>query len=58
VGLSLHHGESLLVVGAFSMHRATLDMHLLAFAVVHILLILHMLKMLEVLIFLLLILLG
>jgi hypothetical protein len=45
-------------MGAFSVNRASLDMHLLIFAVLHILLILHMLEMLEVLILLLLILLG
>jgi hypothetical protein len=39
-------------------NRATLDMHLLTFAVLHVLLILHMLEMLEVLILLLFILLG
>ena len=58
VCLSLHHGESLLVVGAFSVNRASLDMILLVFAVFHILLILHMLEMLEVLILLLFILLS
>jgi hypothetical protein len=57
VCLSLHHGESLLVVRALSVNRATLDMHLLIFAAFHVLLILHMLEMLEVLIILLFILL-
>ena len=53
VSLSLHHSKCLLIVGTFSMHWTSSDMHLLILTVFHILLILHVLEVLKVLIFLL-----
>lgn len=55
--LSLHHGQSLLVVSSFTMYRASSDMDLLILAVFKVLLVLHMLEVLKVLIFLLIVLL-
>ena len=53
MGLSLHHGESLLVVSPLTMHWTSSDMQLLVLAVFDVLLVLHMLEVLEILVLLL-----
>jgi hypothetical protein len=47
MSLSLHHGQRLLVGRSLPMDRALLNMHLLVFAVFHVVLVLHVLEVLE-----------